>query len=148
VREIVLLIDRWRSERQISRVFLFHHRPLVGASYEPRSLQLLPIDPGWLRALKSRPWPTRNLPMAGSRPRQLLSALTRQHLLVRIHRALAESQAAENASRLAAMQAAERNVEERLDELRSDYHRRRQGAITEELLDVTAGFEVLRGSRE
>ncbi|TVS11194.1 MAG: hypothetical protein EA424_24140 [Planctomycetaceae bacterium] len=41
------------------------------------------------------------------------------------------------------MQAAEKNVEERLEELTSQYHRRRQNTITEELLDVTAGFELL-----
>ena len=41
------------------------------------------------------------------------------------------------------MQAAERNVEERLDDLTARYHRQRQTAITEELLDVIAGFEML-----
>ena len=53
------------------------------------------------------------------------------------------SLAAENASRLAAMQAAENNIEEKIDELYGRYHRRRQAAITEELLDVISGFEAL-----
>ena len=42
------------------------------------------------------------------------------------------------------MQRVETNVEERLDMLEQTHHRRRQRAITEEVLDITAGFEVLR----
>ena len=34
-------------------------------------------------------------------------------------------------------QAAEKNIEEKIDELYARYHRHRQAAITEELLDVT-----------
>jgi F-type H+-transporting ATPase subunit gamma len=70
--------------------------------------------------------------------------LIRQYLFAVLYRALAESLASENAARLASMQAAEKNIEERSDELTARYHRRRQNAITEELLDVTAGFEVLQ----
>lgn len=42
------------------------------------------------------------------------------------------------------MQAAEPNIEERLDTLRTEYHQLRQAQITEELLDVVAGFKVFR----
>jgi F-type H+-transporting ATPase subunit gamma len=41
------------------------------------------------------------------------------------------------------MQAAERDIDERLDEMQGEFRSRRQQAITEELLDVVAGFEVL-----
>lgn len=47
-------------------------------------------------------------------------------------------------ARLSAMQAAEPNIEERLDTLRTEYHQLRQAQITEELLDVVAGFKVFR----
>jgi F-type H+-transporting ATPase subunit gamma len=42
-----------------------------------------------------------------------------------------------------AMQAAERNIEDRLDGMSTDYRRLRQESITGELLDVVAGFEAL-----
>ena len=61
-----------------------------------------------------------------------------------IRRAAAESLAAENASRLAAMQGAESSIEDRLDELKGQYHRERQTGITEEMQDIVAGFEALR----
>lgn len=49
------------------------------------------------------------------------------------------------AARIAAMQAAEKNIEERLDELNGAFNKKRQSAITEELLDVVTGFEALGG---
>ena len=42
------------------------------------------------------------------------------------------------------MQRAKTNVKERLKTLEHTYHRRRQRAITDEVLDITAGFEALR----
>jgi F-type H+-transporting ATPase subunit gamma len=62
-----------------------------------------------------------------------------------LFRASAESLASENASRLAAMQSAERNIEDRLDDLNRQYRHERQTSITEELLDIAAGFEALGG---
>ncbi|MCC8999385.1 MAG: F0F1 ATP synthase subunit gamma, partial [Candidatus Contendobacter sp.] len=52
-----------------------------------------------------------------------------------------------HASRLLAMQTAERNITDRLAELNTVYRQQRQEAITSELLDVVAGFEALAGSR-
>jgi F-type H+-transporting ATPase subunit gamma len=49
-------------------------------------------------------------------------------------------------SRLAAMDGAQRNIEQRLSELRSDHHRLRHTEITKELLDVIAGYETIRGT--
>ncbi|PVE33232.1 F0F1 ATP synthase subunit gamma, partial [Enterococcus faecalis] len=66
-----------------------------------------------------------------------------EHLFVSLFRAFAESLASENAARLVSMQAAERNIEERLDELHKLYHHQRQNAITSELLDIISGFELL-----
>jgi pyruvate, water dikinase len=59
--------------------------------------------------------------------------------------ATAESLASENASRLASMQGAERNIAGQLDDLNRQYHQKRQMAITEELLDIVSGFEALKG---
>jgi len=145
VQELVLRVQRWRSEAGVHRVRLFHHRPTGGASYEAHTLHLVPFAQPWLDKLRQEPWPTRMLPMFTMDWRALMAALIRQYLFAALYRGLAESLAAENAARLASMQAAEKNVEERLDDLTGRYHRRRQNAITEELLDVTAGFEVLSG---
>jgi F-type H+-transporting ATPase subunit gamma len=132
-------------------VHLFYSLHLSGASYRPVQKRLLPLDRPWLDRLRQEPWPSNALPLFTLQWGELFSALIRQYLFVSLFRATVESLASENASRLASMQGAERNIGERLEELRQDYHRRRQMAITEELLDIVSGFEALaqdEGDRE
>ena len=78
-----------------------------------------------------------------------MRAFIRGYLFVSIFRACAESLASENASRLAAMQRADKNIDELLEDLNRTFHRLRQNGIDEELFDVVSGFEALtpRGSR-
>ena len=74
-----------------------------------------------------------------------LRALIREYLFISLFRACAESLASENASRLAAMQRAEKNIDELLEDLNRTFHRLRQSGIDEELFDVVSGFEALSG---
>ena len=73
----------------------------------------------------------------------ILRALVREYLFVSLFRACAESLASENASRLAAMQRADKNIDELLEHLNRTFHRLRQSGIDEELFDVVSGFEAL-----
>ncbi len=136
-------IDAHRSRASPLRVQLFYNRREAGSTATPTSLQLLPLDKAWLASVARRRWQGRSLPAFTMRPHDLLAALVRQHLFIGLFRAGAESAASEHATRLAAMQAAERNIEERLEEMNADYRRKRQDSITEELLDLVAGFEAL-----
>jgi F-type H+-transporting ATPase subunit gamma len=72
-----------------------------------------------------------------------LRALIREYLFVSLFQACAESLASENASRLAAMQRADKNINDLLEELNGTFHRLRQSGIDEELFDVVSGFEAL-----
>jgi F-type H+-transporting ATPase subunit gamma len=148
VQDVVLKIEAWRSEGHIGRIVLFYNETREPSGYEPVMKQIFPVDIGWLEKLKEMKWPSKVLPTFTMDSRRLFSALIRQYLFVSIYRAFAESLASENASRLAAMQLAEKNINERLGELDTDYHRQRQGSITAELLDIAAGFEALEGAEE
>jgi F-type H+-transporting ATPase subunit gamma len=77
---------------------------------------------------------------------QLLGSLIRQFFFIALYRTMVESLASENAARLAAMQVAEKNINQRLDEITGQYNHRRQSAITAELLDIVSGFEALASS--
>ena len=121
---------------------LFYNRP-SGASYEPVSQRLLPLDRHWQRGLAAQPWPTAQQPEVLGTGLQVLRALVREHLFVSLFRASAESLASENASRLAAMQRADRNIGGLLTELGARFHRIRQSGIDEELFDVVAGFDAM-----
>jgi F-type H+-transporting ATPase subunit gamma len=72
-----------------------------------------------------------------------LRALIREYLFVSFFRACAESLASENASRLAAMERADKNIDELLEALSGSFHRLRQSGIDEELFDVVSGFEAM-----
>ena len=111
-------------------------------------LHLLPVDLERFRTMTERPWPSHVLPTFSMAREKLFSALLRQYFFISIFRACVQSLASEHASRLASMQAAERNIEERLRELDAQFRQRRQDAITAELLDVVAGFEALTRSRD
>jgi F-type H+-transporting ATPase subunit gamma len=143
VQNLLLEIEHWDVESDINHVFVFYCEQLSGASYRPHQIHLLPIDHEWLRNLREKDWPTNNLPTYSMSWDPLFSALIRQYLFGSLFRAAAESLASENASRLASMQGAERNIEEQLEALNRQYHQQRQMSITEELLDIVSGFEAL-----
>ena len=67
-----------------------------------------------------------------------------QHIFASIYKAFAQSLACESAARLAAMQAAEKNILELEENLQGRFRENRQSAITAELLDIISGFEALK----
>lgn len=144
VHDLLALVEEWR-ERGIGMVVLFHCRLVTGVFYKPRGLRLLPADAEWIRGLQARRWPTRVLPTYFLDTEHLLHTLLREYLFVSLYRAAAESLASENAARLASMQVAERNIEDRLKALTAEFHQSRQAAVTSELLDIISGFEALKG---
>ena len=139
----ILLESEARQQHGIAELHLFHNRPKSGAVYEPVDQRLLPLDEEWRRKLAALPWPTPNLPEVIGGGTATLRAFIRGYLFVSIFRACAESLAAENASRLSAMQRADKNIDELLEDLNRTFHRLRQNGIDEELFDVVSGFEAL-----
>jgi F-type H+-transporting ATPase subunit gamma len=145
VGEILMESETRYSQGEITELHLFYNRPTSGAIYEPVQQRLLPLDETWRRELAQIPWPTQNLPEIIGDDTRTLRALIREYLFVSLFRACAESLASENASRLAAMQRADKNIDELLEDLNGTFHRLRQSGIDEELFDVVAGFEALAG---
>ncbi|MHB8763146.1 MAG: F0F1 ATP synthase subunit gamma [Deferrisomatales bacterium] len=143
VGQLLVASGASRGRDEIAELHLFHNRPRSGAIYAPAHQQLLPLDERWLRTLAQRPWPTGNLPEVLGDGTGALRALLREYLFVSLFRACAESLASENASRLAAMERADRNIEELLETLQGTFHRLRQSGIDAELFEVISGFESL-----
>jgi F-type H+-transporting ATPase subunit gamma len=144
VHEALRRIERWRAQG-IARVVLFYCRPYSGAFYRACSIRLLPVDARWIRGLQTRRWPTRVIPTYTMETQRLYHSLIGEYLFVSLFRAFAESLASENMARLASMQVAERNIEERLKELSGAFRQSRQSSITSELLDIVSAFEALKG---
>ncbi len=143
VAQIQIDNEARRTRGGVTQVHVFHNRPLAASLYEPVSQRLLPLDTAWQQSLAALPWPGRRLPEVMDHGPTTLRALIREYLFISLFRACAESLASENASRLAAMERADRSIKDLLENLHSRFHRLRQGAIDEELFDVTAGYEAL-----
>jgi F-type H+-transporting ATPase subunit gamma len=138
-------IDIWRLEEGIDQVVLFYNKPLssLSSAFTPHMAQLFPLEANWMVNISERRWRSRSLPTFSMDADRLFSSLVKEYLFFSLYRAFIESLASENASRLSSMQAAERNIEEHLDELVASFRRQRQDAISSELLDVLTGFEAL-----
>ena len=143
VGRILVASETHHSRGEVTELHLFYNRPTTGAGYAPVNQRLLPLDETWRRKLVELPWPTKNLPEVMGGGTATLRALIREYLFVSLFRACAESLASENASRLAAMQRADKNIGESLEDLNRTFHRVRQSGIDEELFDVISGFEAL-----
>jgi F-type H+-transporting ATPase subunit gamma len=148
VGQIQIESEAYRAKGEYARLYVFHNRPQSGALYEPVGQRLLPFDAAWRKGLAQVRWPTGNLPEVMGSGATTLLALIREYLFISLFRACAESLASENASRLAAMQRAEKNIDELLEDLNRTFHRLRQGGIDEELFDVVSGFEALSDKKK
>jgi F-type H+-transporting ATPase subunit gamma len=147
VGRILVEIEAARARGDVVEVYLFHHHPSVGDIYEPASKRLLPLDKIWYSRLAALPWPSGSLPEVLGGAEAVLPALIREYLFVLLFQACAESLASENASRLAAMQRAEKNIEDILEQMQRQFHRIRQESIDEELFDVISGYDALAQGR-
>ncbi len=147
LRRLIIEMEEMRLFDKADRIILFHNKPVPGASYEPAISFLLPLNQRMLEGLESKEWKSNTLPDYTMDWHQLFRALLREYFFVTLFKTISESLTAENAARLSSMQAAERNINDRLEELNKLYHRRRQSSITAELLDIVSGFEALTESQ-
>ncbi len=143
VQDLLIKIEEARSLLDLDQVVVFYNKQVANTKFTPSEKQLLPIDLEWLNRLKKREWPCRSIPTYTMEWDRVFSALIWQYLFVSIYRAVAESMASENSGRLASMERAEKNIQERIEELNLKYNQCRQLSITEELLDIVACYEAI-----
>lgn len=144
VNQIIIHSEEYRAGEQDYQFHIFYNSPTEGAHFQQKNQQLFPPDHNWEKEIAQMTWPTEKIPQVIGGVEQTLRTLIREYLFVSLYKASAESLAAENASRLEAMERAEENIEEVLDELNRGYNRLRQNTIDGELFDVIAGFEALK----
>lgn len=143
VGQILVTSEAHHDPAQVAELHLFFNRRTAGAAYAATGERLLPLDEPWRAKVTQAAWPTKSLPEVMGDRTTTLRSLIREYLFVSLFRACAESLASENASRLAAMQRADKNIDDLLDTLQGTFHRLRQTGIDEELFDVISGFEAL-----
>lgn len=145
VNSLLLKIDELRSNHKIEKIILHYNKPIDKVNFTETSELLFPIDlKAYTKMTKS--WDSKRIPTYFSSQEEILSTLVQQYLFITLYRAFCFSLASENASRLASMQSASDNIEEKLAELTLEYRSLRQDSITEELNDIISGFKVISKS--
>ncbi|KAF0145853.1 MAG: F-type H+-transporting ATPase subunit gamma [Nitrospirae bacterium] len=76
---------------------------------------------------------------------EIFSSLLPKNVEIQIFRALLESQASEEAARMASMENATKAANDMIDSLTLQFNKARQAAITKELMDIVGGVEALKG---
>jgi len=147
IGQILAAIGDLTERQPETQFYVFHNQPKPLAGYEPAVQRLLPLDERWRHDFDQVKWPTSKLPELIGDPGPALLALINEYLFVSLFKACAESLASENASRLEAMQRADKNIGNLLDSLGHKFQRLRQSSIDEELFDVVSGFEALNAGQ-
>lgn len=143
VNELLVEIDEIRDEQAIEKIILYYNKPADNPTFTEETELLFPID---LLALAKNKieWESRSIPTYFVEKQEIISDLIRQYFFITLYRAFCYSLAAENASRLDSMQSAEKNIDNRLEELNFLFRQERQNGITEELNDIISGFKAIR----
>lgn len=143
IDSILEKIEALNEKGLLHSFYIFYQAPQPVSGYKPDFFKLLPLDEEWKNYLSVSSWPGKQIPQLIGSARALLPLLTREYLFVSLFKAAAGSLASENASRLEAMQRAQKNIDDMQDELSQDYNRLRQSTIDSELFDLIAGFEAM-----
>ncbi|WP_343079950.1 F0F1 ATP synthase subunit gamma [Ostreiculturibacter nitratireducens] len=124
------------TEASSARIAFARYRH--GAAYDVTIKRVLPLKRSLTGSAAKDAAPLHHLPLA-----RLMQGLASEYLFAEVADALVESLASENAARLRTMEAASRNIEDKLDKLRRDERAVRQEEITSDLLDVVTGVAAV-----
>ncbi len=122
---------------EVDRVVLVYNEFRSVAQQIPVAHQLLPILPS--ESGEDEPGEFIFEPD----PERLMDSLVPRHVNFQVWRALLESNAGEQASRMQAMDNATKNAGDLIEELTRDVNKARQTAITLELMDIIGGAEAV-----
>lgn len=128
IEQILIKSQGHHQTKNENEIYIFYNQPKSGSAYVPIMQRLLPLNQKWKYTFDELKWPTNKLPQVVGSKKLTLQALIREYLFVSLFKACAESLASENSSRWAAIQWAEKSIEELLDELSHKHDSLRQSS--------------------
>ncbi len=129
---------------EIDRVYIVFNEFVNVIRQEVKIEQLLPIDTiNKVDQEEVEPNSNQVTYIFEPNEKEIMDELLPKLLNISMWRTLLESNAAENASRMMAMDNATTNANELVDELNLKYNKERQAAITTEMLEIVGGAEAL-----
>lgn len=137
-KEIAAELIRRYVEQEVDSIHLVYNEFKSAIQSKPLIQQLLPIQPDEISAGQ-----TSEDYIYEPSARKIYRSLLPHYVENQVFQAMLESAAAEQASRMAAMDAATRNAGELIDNLTLTMNRVRQASITTEIIEVVSGAEAL-----
>ncbi|MCX8649887.1 F0F1 ATP synthase subunit gamma [Gilliamella sp. B2776] len=126
---------------KIDKLYIVTNKFINTMSQKPTIQQLLPLPQSEDKALKASSWDYIYEPDAKS----LLDVILRRYIESQVYQAVVDNLASEQAARMVAMKAATDNGANLINELQIVYNKARQGAITNELIDIVSGAAAVSG---
>lgn len=139
----------FRQARQISKL-------LISAFLDGLLTEVYMVYPHFGSTLKQEPKIVKILPITKENqetsseflfepnPGALLDFVLNHYIETQVYQALLETKASEHSARMMAMQNATDNAKELVEDLQLTYNQTRQGAITNELLEITTAAAALQ----
>ncbi|MCX8602154.1 MULTISPECIES: F0F1 ATP synthase subunit gamma [unclassified Gilliamella] len=125
----------------IDKLYIVTNKFINTMSQKPTIQQLLPLPASEDKELKTSSWDYIYEPDAKS----LLDVILRRYIESQVYQAVVDNLASEQAARMVAMKAATDNGANLINELQIVYNKARQGAITNELIDIVSGAAAVSG---
>jgi len=140
-RDIVAKIKDLYEAREFNTLHLIYNQFISFGRYQRIEVRLLPPDLNavWCTVPELSEEDCIIVPeglIVGTPPQDLQDFLLWEHLAVQVYLALIESMVSEQGARLQTMDAAIANLDERVEQLKLEYHAVRQESITQEVLEV------------
>ncbi len=144
-REMAEYILTEYDEGRISKIFLIYTDMESSISQRAKTVRLLPFHRKDFADQKDIPdvhfdfYPS---------PEKVLDNIVRSYVSEYLYSALVDSYCCEQSARMNAMDEADRNAAELMNSLRLEYNHARQGKITREITEISAGARALRKKRK
>ncbi len=127
------MLDAYTDGR-IDRLYLVHNRFVNTMTQAPEIATLLPVETEDAETLQAH-WDYLYEPDA----EELLDSVLTRYIQSQIYTGSVENVACEMAAKMVAMKSATDNAGKMIDQLKLDYNKARQAAITQELSEIVAG---------
>ena len=147
-RKIAAEILEYYYDRKID-VFYIVYTTIQGATCEARFEKLLPLD--FIAEIRKEALPEGMMLeefLMEPSPSAILDNIVPNYITGFIYGALVEAFCSVQNSRMQAMDAANKNAEKMISELKKNYNRQRQAQITQEITEVVSGAKALKRSRQ
>ena len=129
------------AQKQIDGCSLLYSRHVSALRYEPCEIRLFPLALNQISSSGEK----KVSPIFGVEPDpvSLLKDLAEKRLETALYLGLMESKAAEESTRMVAMENATKNADDMIRQLNIEYNRTHQAYITKELIEIISGAEAI-----